>query len=44
MCPEMRIGGFMRKGKLKDETKEGLCIGMVLSLFHNQAKIFNYRP
>ena len=28
----------MRKEKLKDETKEGLCIGMVLSLFHNQAR------
>ena len=38
MCPEMRTGGFMRKEKLKEETKEGLCIGMVLSLFHKQVR------
>ena len=28
----------MRKEKLKEETKEGLCIGMVLSLFHKQVR------
>ena len=38
MCPEMRTGEFMRKEKLKEETKEGLCIGMVLSLFHKQVR------